>query len=214
LQHMLDAMKTMADNTAAITEKLALIRTKASGIGVVVVTITKIADQTNLLSLNASIEAEKAGEHGLGFAVVAGEIRRLADQTAVATLDIERMVNDLHTVVTDGVKAVEQFAEVVRQGAADAESVGARQAGIIDAAKTLAPRVETVSQGMHSQAQGAEQINAAMIRLTQGARATASSLQEFAKATGQLRDAVDGLRAEIAAFSVGASDATVARCGK
>ena len=66
-------------------------------------------DQTNLLSLNAAIEAERAGESGLGFAVVAREIRRLADQTSVATLDIERMVKDMTTAVASGVMGMDHF---------------------------------------------------------------------------------------------------------
>ena len=76
--------------TTSISDKLDEINVKAEGISGVVTAITAVADQTNLLSLNAAIEAEKAGEYGLGFSVVADEIRRLADQTAVATLDIEK----------------------------------------------------------------------------------------------------------------------------
>ncbi|NJL67659.1 MAG: hypothetical protein HC894_14525 [Microcoleus sp. SM1_3_4] len=72
-------------------------------------TISKVADRTNLLSLNAPIEAEKAGEYGLGFAVVAREIRRLADQTAVATLDIEGMVRDMQSSVAAGVMEMDKF---------------------------------------------------------------------------------------------------------
>ena len=86
-----------------------------ANINLVVTTITKVADQTNLLSINAAIEAEKAGEYGLGFLVVAREIRRLADQTAVATLDIERMVKEMQYSVSAGVMEMDKFSEQVRQ---------------------------------------------------------------------------------------------------
>ena len=83
-------IKSMEEATQIVSAKLGTINEKANNITSVVTTITKVADQTNLLSLNAAIEAEKANEYGKGFAVVAREIRRLADQTAVATLDIDQ----------------------------------------------------------------------------------------------------------------------------
>ena len=101
--------------TRTIAEKLTAIQQRAHDITSVVTTITKVADQTNLLSLNAAIEAEKAGSMA-GFAVVAREIRRLADQTAVATLDIERIVNEMRASVSAGVAGMEQFAHEVQQG--------------------------------------------------------------------------------------------------
>src|SRR4030095_7834329 len=93
-------MERLAKSTGSISTKLGVIREKASDINGVVTTITKVADQTNLLSVNAAIEAEKAGEYGLGFLVVAREIRRLADQSAVATLDIEQMVRQMQAAVS------------------------------------------------------------------------------------------------------------------
>jgi methyl-accepting chemotaxis protein WspA len=81
---MESTMRQIMDASGSITGKLAVLSEKTANINTVVTTITKVADQTNLLSLNAAIEAEKAGEYGLGFAVVAMEIRRLADQTAVS----------------------------------------------------------------------------------------------------------------------------------
>ena len=78
-------MQQLAAATGNVAERLAAINEKASSINAIVDTITKVADQTNLLSVNAAIEAEKAGESGRGFLVVAREIRRLADQTAAAT---------------------------------------------------------------------------------------------------------------------------------
>ena len=86
LVDMESTMQQLSEATGSICSRLGMIREKAGAINTVVETITKVADQTNLLSINAAIEAEKAGEAGRGFLVVAREIRRLADQTAVATL--------------------------------------------------------------------------------------------------------------------------------
>src|SRR6266699_6172202 len=102
-------------------ELLTAIQERAHDITTVVTTITKVADQTNLLSLNAAIEAEKAGEYGLGFAVVATEIRRLADQTAVATFDIEQMVKEILSAVSAGVMGMDKFSEEVRRGMQDVQ---------------------------------------------------------------------------------------------
>ena len=89
LDAMASTMARLDASTAEIGDRLQVISEKASAINTVVETITKVAEQTNLLSVNAAIEAEKAGDAGLGFLVVAREIRRLADQTASATTDIE-----------------------------------------------------------------------------------------------------------------------------
>ena len=109
-------MRQVMEAAGSINAKLAVLNEKAGNINQVVTTITKVADQTNLLSLNAAIEAEKAGEYGRGFAVVATEIRRLADQTAVATYDIEQMVKEIQSAVSAGVMGMDKFSEEVRRG--------------------------------------------------------------------------------------------------
>src|SRR5262249_2181177 len=106
---MATEMKHLVESTASVSGKLGMIREKADSINAVVTTITKVADQTSLLSINAAIEAEKAGEYGRGFLVVAREIRRLADQTAVATLDIETMVRQMQDAVSAGVMQMDKF---------------------------------------------------------------------------------------------------------
>src|SRR6202030_4369146 len=132
---------------------------KATNIGMVVTTITKVADQTNLLSLNAAIKAEKAGDYGRGFGVVATEIRRLADQTAVATGDVEQMVKEMQSAVAAGVMGMDKFSEEVRKGGEVVEQVGEELTQIIHHVQALTPSFETVSEGMQSQSQGAQQIS-------------------------------------------------------
>ncbi len=199
---MLSGIRDLGGATQSISSKLAAINDKANNINAIVTTINKVADQTNLLSLNAAIEAEKAGEHGLGFSVVAREIRRLADQTAVATLDIEKMVKEMQAAVSSGVMEMDKFSEVMRVGLDRTGSIGVQMEQIISQVADLLPRFQTVRDGMKSQSQGAQQINDAMMQLTEGTRNAIDSLREFNKTTDFMRDAVRGLGDEISRFQV------------
>ena len=195
-------MRQLAASTSSFGAKLAVISERAANINLAVTTITKVADQTNLLSINAAIEAEKAGEYGLGFLVVAREIRRLADQTAVASLDIERMVKEMQNSVSSGVMEMDKFAEQVRAGVHEIGDVSAKLGDIIEAVQGISGRFGQVTEGMRAQSQGAEQIREAMIRLAEGASRTASSLDDFNKATVHLRGAVGDLKEEVSRFTV------------
>ena len=140
-------MRQLAESTGSIGSKLSVISERAANINLVVTTITKVADQTNLLSINAAIEAEKAGEYGLGFLVVAREIRRLADQTAVATLDIERMVKEMQYSVSAGVMEMDKFSEQVRQGVGEVGHIGGQLGQIIARRPGPGPAVRPGDRG-------------------------------------------------------------------
>ena len=200
LERMESIMQTLSTATASISSKLAVISERANKIGSVVTTINRVAEQTSLLSLNAAIEAEKAGEYGLGFAVVAREIRRLADQTAVATLGIERIVSEMQGSVSSGVMEMDRFDDQVREGVREAISLSEQMAAIIEGVANLRPRFEMAQQSMQAQVTGAGQINEAMMRLREIAMSSGASSDELQAATEQLLAAVESLRAELARF--------------
>jgi methyl-accepting chemotaxis protein WspA len=202
LGDMESAMQQLVQATASVSAKLGVIREKADGINLVVTTITKVADQTNLLSINAAIEAEKAGEYGRGFLVVAREIRRLADQTAVATLDIENMVRHMQDAVSAGVMQMDKFSEEVRSGVARIAEINAQTGQIIEEVRALSERFGQVTEGVRNQSLGAEQISEAMTQVSGGAQQTRASLEEFQRATEHLRGSVDSLNQEVAQFKV------------
>jgi methyl-accepting chemotaxis protein WspA len=201
-------MRQLAESTGSIGSKLSIISERAANINMVVTTITKVADQTNLLSINAAIEAEKAGEYGLGFLVVAREIRRLADQTAVATLDIERMVKEMQYSVSAGVMEMDKFSEQVRVVVSEVQEIGGRLGEIIAGVQVLDERFDQVTEGMRVQSQGADQIREAMLRLSEVAGQTTASIHEFNSATDHLHEAVGDLKDEVSRFSVGAPEAS------
>lgn len=202
IARMETTMRQIMTASGSITAKLAVLSEKTTNINSVVTTITKVADQTNLLSLNAAIEAEKAGEYGLGFAVVAMEIRRLADQTAVATYDIEKMVKEMQTAVAAGVMGMDKFSEEVRRGVEEVRQVSAHLAQIINQVQTLSPRFQTVNEGMHAQATGAQQISETLTQLSEAAQQTAESLRQSNLAIDQLNGAARGLQTSVARFKL------------
>lgn len=202
LGRMENTMKLLGKSTSSISKKLGIISEKANNINSIVTTITKVADQTNLLSLNAAIEAEKAGEYGRGFAVVAREIRRLADQTAVATLDIENMVKEMQSAVSTGVMEMDKFTHEVSRGMEDIRNIGVQLAQIIEQVQSLTPRFDSVNRGMEAQSEGAQQISETMAQLAETSLQTADALREINSSIAQLNEAAQGMRHEISRFKV------------
>nr|WP_302850232.1 methyl-accepting chemotaxis protein [Pseudomonas brassicacearum] len=202
LARMEETMHSVMGAADLVNAKLAILNEKAGNINQVVVTIVKVADQTNLLSLNAAIEAEKAGEYGRGFAVVATEVRRLADQTAVATYDIEQMVREIQSAVSAGVMGMDKFSEEVRRGMAEVQQVGEQLSQIIHQVQALAPRVLMVNEGMQAQATGAEQINHALVQLGDASSQTVESLRQASSAIDELSQVAVGLRSGVSRFKV------------
>ena len=202
LARMEDTMHQVMGAADLVNAKLAILNEKAGNINQVVVTIVKVADQTNLLSLNAAIEAERAGEYGRGFAVVATEVRRLADQTAVATYDIEQMVREIQSAVSAGVMGMDKFSEEVRRGMFEVTQVGEQLTQIIHQVQALAPRVLMVNEGMQAQATGAEQINQALVQLGDASSQTVESLRQASFAIDELSQVAVGLRSGVSRFKV------------
>ena len=202
LARMEETMHQVMGAAELVNAKLAILNEKAGNINHVVTTIVKVADQTNLLSLNAAIEAEKAGEYGRGFAVVATEVRRLADQTAVATYDIEQMVREIQSAVSAGVMGMDKFSEEVRRGIAEVGQVGEQLTQIIQQVQALAPRVLMVNEGMQAQSTGAEQINQALVQLSEASGQTVESLRQASAAIDDLNLVANGLRSGVSRFKV------------
>lgn len=202
LLRMQETMVQVMTAAGAISGKLNVLNEKAGSISQVVTTIAKVADQTNLLSLNAAIEAEKAGEYGRGFSVVATEIRRLADQTAVASHDIEQTVKEMQAAVSAGVMSVDKFSEEVRRGVQEVNQVGSQLNEIIRHVQALTPRFESVNEGMQMHAVGAQQISASLIQLGDSTQQTVNTLRQSNLTIERLNEASSLLRNAVSRFKL------------
>ncbi|HBE20606.1 MAG TPA: methyl-accepting chemotaxis protein [Cyanobacteria bacterium UBA11149] len=195
-------MRQLVEAAQLISAKLYIMNEKAHTIGRVVTSIAIVADQTNLLSLNAALEAEKAGEYGKGFSVVAREIRRLADQTAVSTLEIEQMIKEMQAAVTIGVREMDKFNESVVNSVAEVERIGEEISAVIARVQGLIPRFEQANYRVEEQSEGASQISNAMEQLSLTAQQTADSLAETSHALERLNQAAQELESEISRFKI------------
>lgn len=202
LSRMEETMRRVMEATSSINSKLAVLNEKAGNISKVTTTITKVTDQTNLLSLNAAIEAEKAGEYGRGFAVVATEIRRLADQTAVASYDIEVIVKEIQSAVSASVMGMDKFSEETRRGLEEIRQVGAQLSQVIEQVQTLMPRFEAVNEGMRSQTTGAEQITSAFGQLAEAMQQAADAIRQSNVAIGEVSQIANGLSNGVSRFKL------------
>lgn len=200
LEELRDSMRDLQQASTGVAGRLEAIRAKTDSITGIVTTITRVAEQTNLLSINASIEAERAGVHGVGFRVVAREVARLAAQTAAATVDIERLVAGMQSAVQEGVGEMSRFTQSVQRGADTSVHAGDRLGEVIGQVGDLQSRFGEVAEGVKAQDAGARQISEAMALLARGARSAAEAMRKFTEASASLEAQARELERGVASF--------------
>jgi methyl-accepting chemotaxis protein len=161
---------------------------KGDEIGQIIAVINDIADQTNLLALNAAIEAARAGEHGRGFAVVADEVRKLAERTTKATEQVGASIKEIQTGTSAAVQRMDSGAARVKRGVDLARSAGDALTSIVASAQQQATAVSEIAQNI-------EQINAVSQQSTEGAA-------QAAAAAATLSDEAERLQALVGRFKV------------
>lgn len=193
-------MGRLNEGGRSVATRLEAIRDRAARIDSMVAAITKVANQTNLLAVNAAIEAEKAGAAGHGFQVVAREIDRLATQTASNVLEIEETVVAVQQAVTEGVVEMSHFVDLVDEGCGTANGVASQMGLIIRQAEELRSEFEHVAHSVEAQSQGVAQVSDAMSRVAEGARRTAEAVERSATVSASLDDAARTLDADVRRF--------------
>jgi methyl-accepting chemotaxis protein WspA len=197
IEQMTDSMQHLDEAMNAFSRKLASISQRAAGITAVVTTIAKVAEQTNLLSVNATIEAEKAGESGRGFRIVAQEIRRLADQTGQSTKDIERLVRDMQAAVAGGTMEMDRFRNEVSGRMREVATVSEQLGRIIDPVQVVTGSMERIHEGMATQLEGARHIRRAIESLRGDVANSAASVDALKASVTCIRETVADLESAL-----------------
>lgn len=196
------ALDDLIRASRAMNQTFNMISEKTEHIDRIIAVITNVANRTNLLSLNAAIEAEKEGKKAGGFSVVSVEMRRLADQTAVAALDIEKQIRNVQQAIREGVCSVDSYAGETRAKSSAVTELSSGLEHVIESATKLAPEFEAVNRGVRMQSEGAGQIADAMQQLRQAASQTRDSLAQFRQMAEDLQRAVRDMQIEVGRFAI------------
>ncbi|KHK01926.1 Methyl-accepting chemotaxis protein I (serine chemoreceptor protein) [Desulfovibrio sp. TomC] len=176
---------------------------RAKGIGAIMGVISDIADQTNLLALNAAIEAARAGEAGRGFAVVADEVRKLAEKTMSATREVGEAIVGIQQGTTDNVQNVRKTVDVIEQTTRLAGESGDALNEIVTLADTVASQIQSIATASEQQSATSEEINRSIEEINRismessdGMRQSAQAVTEVASQSGVLTQLIGEMRGE------------------
>jgi methyl-accepting chemotaxis protein-2 (aspartate sensor receptor) len=188
VQDTVAAMGRIADRASHSATAVQSLGTRSDQIGAIVATIEDIADQTNLLALNAAIEAARAGEQGRGFAVVADEVRALAERTTRATREIGEMIKAIQTETRESVQAMTAAVEEVERGTADATSSGAALDAILQEIADVTMQINQIATAAEEQNATTGEITGNITRISDTVQETSSGAHQTATAASQLSE--------------------------
>lgn len=195
-------MDSIAEVVAIAAEKVRTLGSESEKIGEIINVINDIADQTNLLALNAAIEAARAGEQGRGFAVVADEVRKLAERTTNATKEIESMITRIQSGTQETVTSIEDGVEKVNSGKEVAATAGKALIEIVDSSKNSIDLISQVAAASEQQSATAEQISRNVEGINMVAQESAAGIEQIAKASEDLNRLTENLQNLVEQFKI------------
>jgi len=210
VEETIHGMNRIAEVVRKSAETVQELGKSSDQIGEIVQVIDDIADQTNLLALNAAIEAARAGEQGRGFAVVADEVRKLAERTTKATKEIATMIKQIQKDTSGAVESMQQGTKEVESGKALAEKAGSSLQEIIHGAEQVVDIVTQVAAASEEQSSAAEQISKNIESISSVTQESASGIQQIAHASEDLNRLTLNLQELIAQFKVDESGSKLA----
>lgn len=196
------AMAQIARRVQETSQTVTKLGQRSDQIGQIVGTIEDIADQTNLLALNAAIEAARAGEQGRGFAVVADEVRALAERTTRATKEISDMIRTIQTETRSAVIAMEEGVREVQQGTDEAAKSGSALQSIMEQVNNVSMQISQVATAAEEQTATTNEISNNMQQITEVVQQTAHGAQQSAAAAAELTKLADDLQQLVRRFKL------------
>jgi len=201
VQNAIAGMNDIRDQIQDTSKRIKRLGESSQEIGEIVELISDITEQTNVLALNAAIQAASAGEAGRGFTVVAEEVQRLAERSAEATKQIGAIVKTIQTDTQDAVSAMEKSTRGVVDGAILSDAAGQALAEIGEVSQRLSARIEAIAEAIQNQTNNATKVAGSMqeiLRITQqttdGTKRTATSIEQLALLAKELKGSVSRFR--------------------
>ena len=202
VQDTINGMDTIREQIQDTAKRIKRLGESSQEIGDIVSLINDIADQTNILALNAAIQASMAGEAGRGFAVVADEVQRLAERSSAATKQIEALVKTIQTDTNEAVISMEQTTAEVVRGARLAQDAGHALEEIEKVSQELAELIQNISNAARQQASSAGHISNTMNVIQEITSQTSAGTTATAQSIGNLADMATDLRGSVAGFTL------------
>ncbi len=202
VQNTVKEIDAIAQQVSDTAQSVAALGEKSQEIGQIIDVINDIADQTNLLALNAAIEAARAGEHGRGFAVVADEVRKLAERTTKATEEVGSSIGEIQAETAQAVERMEKGRDQVAKGVELAGEAGSSLNRIVDGATRVSGEIGDIAAAAEEQSATAEEISQTMESVSTVVRQSAEGASQAASAAAQLSGNAEELQEMISRFKI------------